>query len=266
MLEGYAERLLEVTQHVEGGVGVLDIVVGEFLALDLLGEGQGERGGFQGGVELGALVGVLAVAEALLEVVLQEEFLIEAGSLSHIGGDAGIVLGRVGIGLGRELQAGLVRSLPVSLELFQDGIVVGGVAHDGHVLPVLGGAAHHGRTADVDVLDGLGQGDTLLGDGLLEGIEVHADELDGLDAVLLQGLHVCGNVAAGQDAAVYLRVKGLDTSVADFRETGYFADADGLHTLGFQQFLGTARGDDFPAKVYKALHEGHKTVFVAYTN
>ncbi len=75
-----------------------------------------------------------------------------------------------------------------------------------------------------------------------------------------------GNVAAGQDTAVHLGMQGLDSAVADLRESGYFANADGLHTLGLQQFLGTARGDNLPAQVYKALNEGHQTIFVTYTN
>ncbi len=101
MLEGHAEGLFKVTQYIEGGVGVLDVVVREFLALNLGGEGQGERDGFQRSVELGALVRVLAVAEALLKVVLQEELLVETGLGTHVSSDAGIVFGRMGIGLGR---------------------------------------------------------------------------------------------------------------------------------------------------------------------
>ena len=84
MLEGHAERLGEVAHHVEGRVGILDIVVGEFLALYLTGKGKGVRRLLGCSIELCLLVRVLAVAERLLEVVLQEKFLVESGLLAHI--------------------------------------------------------------------------------------------------------------------------------------------------------------------------------------
>ena len=185
VLEGHAEGLLEVAEHVQGRVGILDIVVGEFLALDLGGEGQGERSRLQGGVEVRALVRVLAVTERLLEVVLEEQLLVQAGLLAHVSGDAGVIFGRMGISLGGELQTRLLAGLAILTEFGEDGVVVGGIADDGDVAPVLGGAADHGRTADVDVLDGILEGDAFLRDGLLERIQVHAHEVDGLDLILL---------------------------------------------------------------------------------
>ena len=211
-------------------------------------------------------MGVLAVAEALLEVVLQEEFLVKAGLGAHVSGNAGVVFGRMGIGLGREFQTGFVGGFAIGFQFGQYGIVIGRIADDGDVFPVLGSAANHGRAADVDVLDGILQGDALLRNGLLEGIEVHADQFDGLNAVLLQGFHVGGNVPAGQDAAVHLGMQGFHPAVANLRKTGHFTDADGFHALGFQEFLGTARGDDFPTQVYQALHKGHQSFFVTDTN
>ena len=74
------------------------------------------------------------------------------------------------------------------------------------------------------------------------------------------------DVAAGQDAAMHLRVQGLHAAVADLREAGDFADADGFHALGLEEFLGTAGGDDFPTQVHQALDELHKAGLVAYTN
>ena len=157
-------------------------------------------------------------------------------------------------------------ALKVEQTIRENGAVVGRVAHDGDVPPVLRGAAHHRRTADVDVFDGVLEGDALLGDGLPERIQVHAHEFDGLDAVLLQRFHMGRNVAAGQDAAVHLRVQRLHAAVADLREAGDFADADGLDAFAFQQFLRAAGGDDLPTEVHKALDELHEAGLVAYTN
>ena len=75
-----------------------------------------------------------------------------------------------------------------------------------------------------------------------------------------------GHVAAREDAAVHFRVQGLHAAVADLRETGDFADADGLHAFGLEEFLGTAGGDDLPAQVHQALDELHEAGLVAYTN
>ena len=56
--------------------------------------------------------------------------------------------------------------------------------HDhGDAFVVLRGAAQHGRAADVDVLNRFGQRDAGFGDGLLEGIKIHDDEIDRLDLV-----------------------------------------------------------------------------------
>ena len=100
MLNAHAERLVEFTGNVQCRIGILYIVVRQLLAAELLSCGEGERLHLCAAVELGLLVRVLTVAEALLEVVLQEEFLIQAGLGAHIGGNGHIVLGSVGIGLG----------------------------------------------------------------------------------------------------------------------------------------------------------------------
>ena len=63
---------------------------------------------------------------------------------------------------------------------------------------------------------------------------------------------------------MYLRMQGLDAAVTDLRKTRYFADADGLHTALFQQFLCTAGSDDLPSCSLQALDELHQTGLIAY--
>ena len=63
-----------------------------------------------------------------------------------------------------------------------------------------------------------------LGDGRGERVEVHADEVDGRDAVLLDRRHVLGEIATGEDAAMHLRMQRLDAAVEHFREAGVIAD------------------------------------------
>ena len=40
MLETHSERLLELAYDVQGGIGILDIVVGKFLSSELAGGGK----------------------------------------------------------------------------------------------------------------------------------------------------------------------------------------------------------------------------------
>src|SRR6185437_5476412 len=106
-------------------------------------------------------------------------------SLQRVG-DGGIVSGGYGEGLPRQPPAGLAgEAAGVRSQLFGDGGVVGDRCDDGHILKVFGGGAHHGRAADVDVLNDLGEGRAGLGGGLLKGVEVDHNHVDGLDAVLL---------------------------------------------------------------------------------
>ena len=63
---------------------------------------------------------------------------------------------------------------------------------------VLGRGADHRRPADVDVLDYDAGLDVLDRNGLLEGIEVDADEVDRRDRLAFERRHVLGIVAAGE--------------------------------------------------------------------
>ena len=143
MLECAAEGLTEVAGHVEGGICILYVVVGQLLALKLTGKGKGVGAGRGFSEETGALVGVLAVAQALLEVVFQEEFLVQPGLLAHIRGYHYVVLGSVGICFGGEFESGAVGGASVGAAFLQDSGLIGRVADYGHVLPVLGCAAYH---------------------------------------------------------------------------------------------------------------------------
>jgi len=57
-----------------------------------------------------------------------------------------------------------------------------GRGDDGDVFEVFGRGAHHGRAADVDVLDEVFKSYAGVGCRLFEGVEVNDDHVDGLDA------------------------------------------------------------------------------------
>lgn len=88
------------------------------------------------------------------------------------------------------------------MHLGQNGIVVSRVRDDGNARGVLGGRAQHGGATDVDVLDGIREGDLGVGDGLLELVQVDDDQVDQLNTVLSGLLHVLLGIAAGQQRAV----------------------------------------------------------------
>ncbi len=67
-----------------------------------------------------------------------------------------------------------------------------GIGDDGDGAVIFGGGADHRGAADVDVFDRLVKSAVGLGDGLLEGVEVDADEVDGLNVVLLHRGEVSG--------------------------------------------------------------------------
>ena len=60
--------------------------------------------------------------------------------------------------------------------------------------------------------------------GLLEGVEIHDDHVDGLDGMLVDRGHVLRVVANVQDAAVDLGVERLDAAVEHLGEAGQVAD------------------------------------------
>jgi hypothetical protein len=77
-----------------------------------------------------------------------------------------------------------------------------------------------GRAADVDVLDRVLQRAACLGHRLLEGVQVHHQDVDGADRVPVQRRHVVGMVTPRQQAAMDLGMQGLDPAVQHFGKTG----------------------------------------------
>ena len=112
------------------------------------------------------------------------------------------------------------------------------------MLVVLGGGAHHGGTTDVDELDRGVRG---------ERVQVRHHEVDGVDAVRLEVGLVLGLGAVGQDAAVDLRVEGLDAPAQHLGRAGHLGDL-GVRDAGLgQPGRGVAAGHQLPAQVREAL-------------
>ena len=155
MLDHDDGGLLELGHAFVGRVGVVDVVVGELLALDHA-RGGDARPLAAVGIERRLLVRVLAVAQGLHALGGDGQPLGEglALLLGEPVGDRRIVGRRARIGLGGELAAQRQGGGALVLgELVEHRRVVGRVDDDGDEVVVLGRGADQRRAADVDVLD-----------------------------------------------------------------------------------------------------------------
>ena len=89
--------------------------------------------------------------------------------------------------------------------------------HHGNARVVLGSRPDHGRAADVDLLDALVDAGPRH-HRLRERIQVHHDQVEGLDAECRQLIGVLGLAKVGQDPRVHSRVQRLHPSVEGLRE------------------------------------------------
>ena len=218
-------RLIEVVGGAQGGVGVNVVVVAHGLAVQLLGlcnAGGGRRVDVQGG----ALVRVLAVAQGLAALeaqagvrgpevgvlVLQE---LGCGPGSH----GGVVGGGVGECASGQAAALLQREATV-LSGLNRALVVGRVHHNCDGIVVLCSCANHGGAANVDLLN-----DGVLirtrSHGLDEGVQVHDDQIEGLDVQLAEGVDVLLLAAVSQNTGVDARVQGLHTALEALGKAGH---------------------------------------------
>src|SRR5690606_23109981 len=191
------------------------------------------RGDSRVNVEGSLLVRVLAVTQDLVLLQLQIEntwpllalcgLILRGFGLSQaaqISCDGTVVGCGVGKNLGSQFQAQAVGGRTVgAVDFGEDATVIGGVddhrrTTDRCALGFCSGA-QHGGTADVDVLNGIGKGAAGLGDGFAEGVEVHHQKVNAINAVLFQCLHVFSTVPPCQQTAMNLGVKRLHTPIED---------------------------------------------------
>ena len=86
-----------------------------------------------------------------------------------------------------------------------------------------------------------------LRDGLLERIEIHHQQVDRADAVRLHRAGVVLVVADREQAAMHLRMQGLDAAVHHLREAGELRHFDDLEPGVGQRLARAAGGDQLDA-------------------
>ncbi len=101
VFDNHHGRRIELGDALEGGVGVVEIVVGQLAALGLAR--GGDAGPVAVDVERGLLMRVFAVAQILPQLAADGEPVRQFYSVlrGEPGGDCGIVRGGAGIGLAR---------------------------------------------------------------------------------------------------------------------------------------------------------------------
>ena len=245
MLDDYAGGGIELPHAFERGVAVGDIVVREFLALELLRLRHAGADGARIGVERGLLMRILAVAQIQMLAKRQIQVIRKgrrraADGAGEVRRYHGVVLSGVRECLGGEPAShGVVGRALIGRQFVEQRAVVARIDHDRDRGMVLGGGAHHGRSADVDVIDRIivsGAGACHRGG---ERIEIDGQQIDGLYRVLAHDGFV--DAAPSQKAAVNLRMQRLDPAAHDLRKAGvlgHFFDDDAV----IRQQLGGAAG------------------------
>ncbi|GFI39845.1 hypothetical protein IMSAGC016_01627 [Muribaculaceae bacterium] len=210
-------------------------------------------------------MGILTVTQALDLIEREEKLLVKTCLTAHIRRDMRIVESSMGIRLCREFQTRLRECVSRLADFGKYGVIIRRIADHGDIAEILCRTAEHRRTAYVDILHGILHAHTLFGNSCLERIEIHAHHLDCLDSVCLKLRHMVGDVAATEKTAMHLRMKGLHTTVADFRETCDIADVDNVNAALAKPRHCAAGGDYLPTEFLQGTGKLHHSPFIAYT-
>ena len=178
---------------------------------------------------------------------------VRAELVGQPGGDRGVVKRSVRKRLQRKLLA-LVKVEAAALDRLCDLAVARGRGDHCDRRVVLRRGADHGRPTDVDLLDALVES-SAGGHSLLERVEVDHDEIERLDAQLLQLVYVAVLAQVREDAGVHARVQRLHAAVEHLREAGHVRNLGDRHTRVSDALRGGAGGDDLHARLAERAGE-----------
>ena len=155
----------------------------------------------------------------------------------------------------REREARGGGNFSLDLDFVENQLVVGRIHHHGDGLAVLRRSTDHRRAADVDVFNRFLERAVGTRHGLFERVEVHADDVDRIDAVLLERSHVFRHRTTGEDARMNLGVERLHAAVEHFREArvvGHFLNVD---AFAGEKLRGAAGRQDVISRLDEAAGE-----------
>ncbi len=253
---GRGARRIELGDALIGRVGVIDVVVGQFLALQL------PRGGDAGAaigraIKCGALVRILTVAHGLRKASAEGAIVRRISLKLHRKpvGNRGIIGGGARVGFcGKALAQGQRGRALVGGEFIEHRLVVLRLDHDRDVVVVLGGGADHSGAADVDILDAVLVSRALV-DGRLERIEIDDQQVDRRNAVVLHRLRMIGIVADREQSTMHVGMQRLDPAVHHFRKAGQVCDIADLQPGRGDRLGGAAGRDQVDAKACQRAGE-----------
>src|SRR5215212_3120394 len=183
----------------------------------------------------GPLVRVLAVRELELLLEDRDDAVGDDVASGEPACDARVVTGRVREGASGQLTPGCLGDFASIAQLAEYERVVIRAGDRGDVGEVLCSPAQHCRAADVDHLDA----------GLpVERVEVHDDEVERLDLVLLQRGDVVVAVAARKDRRMDARVERFNAAAEHLRHLGQGLDMRALDAVLLQEGSRSSAGDD----------------------
>ena len=273
MLDDHAGRLIESLHAFPGRVGVGDVVVRQFLALNLSVAGDAAGSRIAVAIEHRRLMRVFAVAQVLHFFELKRKAPGERRKLPvaphprEVIADRGFVRRAVGKRfLGQSEARALAQGAAALPHLREDLRIVGRIGHDRNARIVLGRCAQHAGTPDVDVLDRLGESAIRFRDGLCERIEVDHDKIDRLDTRRLDRSQVRGGIAPGEYAGVQSRVQGFHPSVEHFREAGIVGHLGYGEALLGEKFRRAAGRQDLDLVPGEAARKLGKAALIGYAD
>ena len=162
MFDNHTSSFREALDTFPSGVGIGNVVVRQFFALQLHSRDQRAWRWVQIAIESCCLVRVLAIAQVLQfhKAAIGLRWIFCASAVfqvvrRQIVADGSVVIADAIEGRHRQGKARFFRHFAAGFEFCNDAGVLRCIGEHRHVFPVFGGTAHHGGTANVNVLDGI---------------------------------------------------------------------------------------------------------------
>ena len=262
------------------GRQVENVVIGKFLAVELL------EIVMEPAVERGSLMRVFPVSQRLGQGRLHQQWIGQCQFLGFRGpwsrtrfrgthrskgpgevfGNPGIVSGGAGVNARGQpppqFQGGSSRPFDLGGHLR----IVRRIDHDRDAFVVFRRAPQHGRSADVYVFNRLIEGHAGPGDRFFKRVEVHHDEVDGLDLVLPHGRFVRWISPPVEQAAMHLGMKSLHPAIEHFRKLRPDAQVGDFQPSFSQGFGGASGRNQFNASLGQGFGKRNKPALVKNGN
>ena len=165
--------------------------------------------------------------------------------------------------LSRKPEAGRASELPaVGRELVEQRGIIGRIDDYADVRMILCRGAHQGRSADVNILDGIVERAARSGHGLSKRIEIDHHQIDRWNRVLGERGHVLEGIAASENRAMDSGVQGLDATVEHLRESGVVGDFGDRQPGIHQRFRSAPGGDELDTHRVQTAREFHEACLI----